>query len=80
MQKNESSATNSAYYAYMLRFWPEQTPGETTWRFTLLDPHSGQKQGFQSLDALFNHLASLTDCDEQTITSFVHRSSRDQQA
>ena len=71
MQNSDLSSSNPAYHAYMLRFWPEQQPGETAWRFTLLDPHSGQKIGFQSLDALFSHLATLTGDDETSAHSLL---------
>ena len=69
MVDNNLPSKNPPYHAYMLRFWPEQQPSESVWRFTLLDPHSGQRQGFQSLDALFSHLASLTG-DETAVQSF----------
>ena len=80
MQNDNLSSSNSSYYAYMLRFWPEETPGENAWRFTLLDPHSGQRQGFQSLDALFSHLAALTGGDSTVVQAFTHNSSEDHQA
>lgn len=67
MENSDLSSSNSSYHAYMLRFWPEQTPKETIWRFALLDPHSGQRKGFHSLDALFNHLVSLTTNDETSV-------------
>ncbi len=41
--------------AYMLRFWkvgsldPQRPP---TWRFSLEDPHTGDKVGFADLDAM----------------------------
>ncbi len=66
MEYSDPSFPNSSYYAYMLRFWPERHPGETTWRFTLLDPHSGKCLGFHSLEALTNHLASLTQDNKQS--------------
>lgn len=45
----------SRYRAYLLRFWEEargrpDLPG--TWRFSLEDPRTGQRQGFADLEAL----------------------------
>jgi hypothetical protein len=42
------------YRAFLLRFWAEhgQAPDSFTWRFTLEDPHSGERQGFRDLEAL----------------------------
>ncbi len=52
------------YHAYMLRFWPEYPPsGQTQWRFTLVDPGSGKRQGFASLEALVEFLSQLTRDD-----------------
>jgi hypothetical protein len=42
------------YRAYLLRFWEERgkpgVPG--LWRFSLEDPHGGERQGFADLAAL----------------------------
>ncbi len=52
--------------AYMLRFWkvgssdPECAP---TWRFSLEDPHSGQKMGFADLEALVAFLKAKMAMD-----------------
>ena len=78
MENSDLSASNSSYHAYMLRFWPEQTPNETIWRFTLLDPHSGQRKGFHSLDALFGYLTSLTTNDETSAHSISNVSDSEQ--
>jgi hypothetical protein len=40
--------------AYMLRFWKVGNPDSQatpTWRFSLEDPHTGEKLGFADLDA-----------------------------
>lgn len=47
------------YRAYLLRFWEEsrenpKLPG--TWRFSLEDPRTGQRQGFAGLEALVEFL------------------------
>ena len=50
------------YYAYMLRFWPEDPQSENAhWRFTLLDPKTGTQVGFASLESLVNYLSLLTE-------------------
>ena len=45
------------YRAFLLRMWRE---GER-WRFTLEDPHSGQKHGFGSLPKLVAFLETATN-------------------
>lgn len=58
------TAPLTPYYSYMLRFWPEsQISGETQWRFTLIDPSTGQKRGFASLEALLGYLSQVTQND-----------------
>lgn len=50
------------YHHYMLRFWPEpQENGAAAWRYTLIDPHSGQRHSFLSLDSLIAYLSVLTE-------------------
>ena len=54
------SGRPTPYYTYVLRFWPEQPGGgETVWRFTLLDPQTGKRLGFASLEAFVAHLSQL---------------------
>lgn len=41
--------------AYMLRFWrvgSQDSRSAPTWRFSLEDPHSGEKLGFADLESL----------------------------
>ncbi len=42
------------YCAYLLRCWrePGTRPGPAAQRFSLEDPHTGERQGFASLQAL----------------------------
>jgi hypothetical protein len=43
------------YRAFMLRCWEVRSPdagGPVTWRFSIEDPNTGQKQGFADLEAL----------------------------
>jgi len=43
-----------------MRFWEErgEKPDASVWRFSLEDPHTGQRRGFASLEAL---IAALTE-------------------
>ena len=60
------------YYSYMLRFWPEPQPsGETQWRFTLVNPGTGQRQAFASLEALVEFLVQFTQNDS-SLTSVTN--------
>ena len=48
------------YCSYLLRFWQERRGsygGSAVWRFSLDDPHSGERQGFATLEEL---VAALT--------------------
>ena len=47
------------YCAYLLRCWQEQGEsrlGAATWRFSLDDPHSAERYGFATFDALIAFL------------------------
>ena len=47
------------YCAYLLRCWetPDQGRGLLpAWRYSLEDPHSGERRGFASFEALVAHL------------------------
>jgi len=41
------------YLAYMLRLW-QASSKEPDWRASLESPHTGERQGFASLDDLFD--------------------------
>jgi hypothetical protein len=43
------------YLAYMMRLWWDNTD-EGVWRASLEDPHTGERTGFASLEALFAFL------------------------
>ncbi len=50
------------YHSYMLRFWPEQQEnGQAVWRYTLVDPQSGQRYVFLSLESFVAYLSAITD-------------------
>jgi hypothetical protein len=44
------------YRSYLLRFWRVTSDGQAIWRASLECPHTGERTGFASLDALFDHL------------------------
>jgi hypothetical protein len=61
------------YLSYLLRLWRVSGQGESqsplpkaTWRASLEDPHTGERQGFASLDALveflWEQIGSDPDC------------------
>lgn len=50
-------ATDRAHYqAYMLRLWQEQDETGPAWRASLESPHTGERHGFASIEALFDFL------------------------
>lgn len=59
-EKMQESGLVAPYQAYVLRLWSEEQDGQTVWRFALLEPQSGQRLGFGTLNALFDHLSNLT--------------------
>jgi len=48
------------YLAYMLRLWQVDSDGEPAWRASLESPHTGERKGFASLEALFDFLRQRT--------------------
>ena len=47
------------YCAYLLRCWETSDRGSDllpAWRYSLEDPHSGERRGFASFEALVAHL------------------------
>lgn len=49
------SGRRAGYFSYLLRLWREGEGG-FEWRASLHDPHSGERQGFGSMDELFAFL------------------------
>lgn len=62
------------YRAYLLRFWEEKCPPSDVsrvWRFSLEDPHSGERQGFVDLTTLVVFLQRQMEVEENsTLPSF----------
>ncbi len=48
------------YLAYMLRLWQVGSGEGLTWRASLEGPHTGERRGFPSLEALFAFLEEQT--------------------
>lgn len=56
------------YRSYLLRCWEERSHlprGPTVWRFSLQNPHTGERRGFASLEALFAALQSQLEVEDQ---------------
>jgi hypothetical protein len=57
-------AESSRYKSFLLTIWEERSKDprtETSWRFSLEDPHSGKRRGFSSLQALVEALREEID-------------------
>jgi len=54
------SKEQPGYLSYLLRLWPARIESETVWRASLDGALSGQRQGFASLDDLFDFLRQQT--------------------
>ena len=52
MQRNQPPAPR--YCSYLLRCWQERSLRQSAadWRFSLEDPHTGQRRGFVTFEAL----------------------------
>lgn len=52
------------YMAYMLRLWQVDSDQGLSWRASLENPHTGERRGFASLEALFKFLEEQTQAEE----------------
>jgi hypothetical protein len=50
----------SRYKAFLLRIWQVENDGKLIWHASLEDSHTNERQGFSSLDALFEFLKGET--------------------
>lgn len=48
------------YRSYILRLWEVGTNGQTVWRASLQDAHTGDRLGFSGLEQLNDYLRHLT--------------------
>jgi hypothetical protein len=46
--------------SYLLRLWPAEHEGQTVWRASLENPHTGEQLGFATLERLFAFLEDQT--------------------
>ena len=46
--------------SYLLRLWLVQQQGQTVWRASLENPHTGEQLGFATLERLFAFLEDQT--------------------
>ncbi len=53
-------AKHSRYLAYMVRLWQVGSEDGPAWRVALESPHTGERQVFVSLEALFAFLRAET--------------------
>ena len=56
------SGEKRQYLAYMLRLWQAGSrDGQPVWRASLENPHTGERQAFGDVDALYAFLAEKTN-------------------
>jgi len=48
--------TNGLYLAFLLRIWQIKDAEQLIWRASLEDPHTGERQGFATYEALIDFL------------------------
>ncbi len=58
-----TETVNSEYQAYLLRIWRDHNhpADDLPWRFSLEDPHTGARRGFQNLEMLTAFLRTQLD-------------------
>ena len=56
------------YQAYLLRLWEERPHADwpAEWRFSLEDPHTGERRGFADFDTLIAFLRQNTRQDRNS--------------
>jgi hypothetical protein len=52
------------YHAYLLRLWREEEG--MPWRATLQNPHTGEQEGFASVEQLIHFIRSKTEAEESS--------------
>ena len=75
MQLNHEPAPR--YCSYLLRCWQERgrlQGGATAWRFSIEDPHTGQRRGFATFEAFIAFLQQ--DLFDETPNATVARGDR----
>lgn len=64
------------YLAYLIRLWSEDAKN---WRSTLENPHTGEQQGFASLDEMFAHIKQQTEKTAETDSHQLSAGSREKE-
>lgn len=59
------------YRSFLLRLWEDSD--SQTWRFSLEDPHTGERRGLANLDKLLGFLKEVTEQTKEN-DSFDHPS------
>jgi hypothetical protein len=54
------SDEQGCYASYLLRLWQTTSSNKVIWRASLENSQTGERQGFASLDALFDYLRQQT--------------------
>ena len=54
------------YASYLLRLWQTTSGNKVVWRASLENSQTGERQGFASLEALFNFLRQQTDTETES--------------
>ncbi len=52
------------YHAYLLRLWREEEG--LPWRATLQNPHTGEQEGFASVEQLITFIRNKTEAEESS--------------
>ena len=60
------------YLAYMLRLWQVKGDQDLTWCASLESPHTSERRGFASLEALCKFLEEQTRSEEQPAGDWKH--------
>ncbi len=55
------SKTEQSSQSFLLRMWRTPSFGDAIWHFMLENPHTGERQGFSSLEALVVFLKAFID-------------------
>jgi len=59
--QNPMTAKRPAYLSYLLRLWQAGHDNELLWRASLQSPDSSERQGFSSIESLFDYLQAQTE-------------------
>jgi hypothetical protein len=58
--KDNTVSSDRKYLSYLLRLWKVEENGESVWRASLEETHSGKKYGFANPESLFMFLSEQT--------------------